>query len=91
MDKTRKDGGPAFPVPPDTDCCESILGMSLRMWLAAMAPASVVDRTTGFVELADKVHADAKARFMWADAMLAEAARDTEPATEPDQTNDLPF
>ncbi len=86
MDKTRKDGGPAFPIPHPTDYRESVPGMSLRMWLAAKAPMEIVSgayknlyrETGGSLDIMPDerlLRADAKARLMWADAMLAEAQR----------------
>lgn len=91
MSKPIDDGGPAFPVPPDGDRPFADQGMSLRMWLAAHAPAEVVEvmfvnTYSGIADFlglgpdepcspTNVLRADVKARLMWADAMIKEAKR----------------
>lgn len=59
-----KDGGPAFPVPPNW----VYLGMSLRDYFAAHAP--YINDLYHTISSEQKLLTDAERAYRWADAML---------------------
>ena len=75
MSTQPTDGGPAFPhLPYSSDSrnwSDGSKGMSLRDYLATHAPASEIERIVKCNFSEHYPMAVAKARMIWADAMLA--------------------
>lgn len=78
------DGGPAFPVPPDAMASDGVMcvpiqaypGMSLRDYFAAHASSGDIDDViaAGDFNRMRVVERRARARYVYADAMLKERA-----------------